>query len=53
MRIILLLIILIETAWIGHTLGRVADHYDYITSIYQNGLKRCDKALAACEARCQ
>jgi hypothetical protein len=45
MRIALLLIIMLETLWIGQSLGIIADHYDYLTEVYTSSLSRCDEAL--------
>ena len=52
MRLALLLIILIETTFIGVTLGQAADHYAYLESVYLNGLDTADHAVASCQLRC-
>jgi len=41
MRLFLLLIVLIETAWIGLELGNVSDHYVYLDKVYEVGLQNC------------
>ena len=46
MRLVLLLIILVETTFIGLTLGQVTSHYDYLQSIYLGVFKACNATIA-------
>lgn len=48
MRLVLLLIILAQTWWIGDTLGSVANHYDYLQKLYLGSMDKCDNALEYC-----
>lgn len=40
-RLILLLVIAGETLWIGLKLGQVANHYQYLESIYTSTMYSC------------
>lgn len=45
MRLLLLVVILAETVFVGQLLGDVASHYGYLESIYRAGLTACEMRL--------